>query len=85
MLHVKLTVWYTVSFTCNIYFLNSKYVILNQFKSNKFSHFLLLLSILFPILWSQSKLSYAFKYRIFTDLFCRQIDMAGVLVWEGEG
>ena len=39
MLHVKLTVYYTVSFTCNIYFLNSKYFIFNQFKSNKFSRF----------------------------------------------
>ena len=30
---------YTVSFTCNIHFLNSTYFIFNQFKSNKFSHF----------------------------------------------
>ena len=39
ILHVKLTVYYTVSFTCNIHFLNSTYFILNQFKSNKFSRF----------------------------------------------
>ena len=45
MLHVKLTVYYTVSFTCNIHFLNSTYFIFNQFKSNKFFVFLLLLSI----------------------------------------
>ena len=32
MLHVKLTVYYTVSSTCNIYFLNSTYSIFNQFK-----------------------------------------------------
>ena len=37
--HVKQTVYYTVSFTCNIHFLNSTYFIFNQFKSNKFSHF----------------------------------------------
>ena len=36
MLHVKLTVYYTVSFTCNIHFLNSTYFIFNQFKINKF-------------------------------------------------
>ena len=28
ILHVKLTVYFTVSFTCNIYFLNSTYFIL---------------------------------------------------------
>ena len=39
MLHVKLTVFYTVRFTCNRHFLNSIYVIFNQFKSNKFSRF----------------------------------------------
>ena len=39
ILHVKLTVYYTVSFTCNIYFLNSTFFIFNQFKNNKFSHF----------------------------------------------
>ena len=39
MLHVKLTVYYTVSFTCSIYFLNSMYFIFNQFKRNKFSRF----------------------------------------------
>ena len=39
MLQVKLTVYYAVSLTCNIYFLNSTYVIFNQFKSNKFSRF----------------------------------------------
>ena len=31
ILHVKLTVYYTVSFTCNIYFLNSTYIIFYQF------------------------------------------------------
>ena len=36
---VKLTVCYTVSFTCNIYFLNSTYFIFNEFKSSKFSRF----------------------------------------------
>ena len=45
MLHVKLTVLYTVSLTCNIYFLNSTYFIFNQFKSIEFPRFLLLLSI----------------------------------------
>ena len=30
-LRVKLTVYYTVSFTCNIYFFNSTYFIFNQF------------------------------------------------------
>ena len=39
MLHVKQTVYYTVSFTCNIQFLNSTYFIFNQFKSNNFLHF----------------------------------------------
>ena len=39
MLHVKLTVRYTVSFTCIVYFLNSTYFIFNQFKSYKFSRF----------------------------------------------
>ena len=39
ILHVKLTVWYTVSFTGNIYFLNSTYFIFNQLKGNKFSRF----------------------------------------------
>ena len=32
ILHVKLTVFYTVSFTCNIHFLNPTYLIFNQFK-----------------------------------------------------
>ena len=36
MLHVNLTVYYTVSFTCNVHFLNSTYFIFNQFKSNNF-------------------------------------------------
>ena len=31
LLHVKLTVYYIVSFTCNIRFLNSTYFIFNQF------------------------------------------------------
>ena len=31
--------YYTVSFSCNIHFLNSTYFIFNQFKSNKFSRF----------------------------------------------
>ena len=35
--HVKLNVYYTVCFTCNIYFLNSAYCTFNQFKSNKLS------------------------------------------------
>ena len=39
MLQVKLTVYYTFSFTCNIHFLNSTYFISNQFKSNKLSRF----------------------------------------------
>ena len=39
ILHEKLTVYYTVSFTCNKHFLNSTYFIFNQFKSNKVSHF----------------------------------------------
>ena len=39
ILHVKLTVYYTVSFTCNIHFLKSSYFIFNQFKSNTFSRF----------------------------------------------
>ena len=42
VLHVKLTIYYTVSFTCNRHFLNSTYFILNQFKSNKISLFFLL-------------------------------------------
>ena len=36
ILHVKLTVYYTISFTCNMQFLNSTYFILNQFKSKNF-------------------------------------------------
>ena len=36
ILHVKLTVYHTVSFTCNIYFLNSTYFIFNQFKITNF-------------------------------------------------
>ena len=39
ILHVKLTVKCTVSFTCNIYFLNSTYLIVINFKSNAFSRF----------------------------------------------
>ena len=39
MLHVKLTVYFTVSFTCKIFFLNSTYFIFHQFKSNEFSRF----------------------------------------------
>ena len=39
ILHVKLTVYYTVSFTCNIHFLNSTHFVFNQFKKNKFSCF----------------------------------------------
>ena len=39
MLRVKLVVYYTVSFKCNIHFLNSTYFIFNHFKSNKFSRF----------------------------------------------
>ena len=39
ILRVKLSVYYIVSFTCNIYFLDSTYFIFNQFKSNKFSRF----------------------------------------------
>ena len=39
MLHVKLTVNYTVRFTCNIQFSNSAYFIFNQFKSYKFALF----------------------------------------------
>ena len=35
ILHVKLTVWNTVSFTRNIHFLKSAYFIFNLFKSNK--------------------------------------------------
>ena len=46
-IHIKLTVYYTVSFTCNntvsftcnIYFLNSTYFIFIQFKSSQFSRF----------------------------------------------
>ena len=38
ILHVKLTVYFTVSFTCNI-FLEFDIFIFNQFKSNKFLHF----------------------------------------------
>ena len=36
MLHIKLSVYYTVSFMCNTYFLNSTFFIFNQFKNNKF-------------------------------------------------
>ena len=36
MFHVKLTVYYTVGFTCNINFLNSTRFMFNQFKINKF-------------------------------------------------
>ena len=36
MLHVKLTIKYTVSFICSMHFLNSTNFISNQFKSNKF-------------------------------------------------
>ena len=40
ILHVKLTVYYTVSFTCDIHFVNSTFFyIFNQFKSNKFGRF----------------------------------------------
>ena len=39
ILHVKLIVYYTVSCTCNVHFLNSTYFIINQFKSIKFSSF----------------------------------------------
>ena len=39
VLHVKLIVYYTVSFACNIHFFNSIYFIFNQSKSNKFSRF----------------------------------------------
>ena len=39
ILHIKLTVYYTVSFTCNIYSLNSTYLVFNQIKSYKFSRF----------------------------------------------
>ena len=39
MLQVKLTVYYTFSFTCTIHFLNSTYFISNRFKSNKLSRF----------------------------------------------
>ena len=37
MLHIKLTVYYIVGFTCNIHFLSSTYFIFNQFKSITFS------------------------------------------------
>ena len=37
MLLVKLTVYYTVSFACNIHFLNSTYLIFNQFKKQLFT------------------------------------------------
>ena len=40
VLHVKISVYYIVSFTCNIHFLKSTYFIFNQFKS-KFSRFFL--------------------------------------------
>ena len=36
LLHVKLTVYYAVSLSRNIYFLNSTYFIFNQFKNNEF-------------------------------------------------
>ena len=36
MLQVKLTVYYTVNFICNIHFLKSTYFIFNTFKSNRF-------------------------------------------------
>ena len=39
ILHVKLTVYYTVSFTDNIYFLNSTDFIFNHFKCNRFTRF----------------------------------------------
>ena len=39
ILHIKLTVYYTVSFPCNIHFLNSTYFIFYQFNCNKFSRF----------------------------------------------
>ena len=46
ILPVKLTLYYTVSFTCNIHFLKSTYFIFSQFKSDMIV-FLLLLGILY--------------------------------------
>ena len=39
MSHVKLSVYYTVSFTCNTHFLKSTCFIFNQFESNKVPRF----------------------------------------------
>ena len=36
MLHIKQTIYYTVTFTCNIYFLNSTYFILINLREQNF-------------------------------------------------